>query len=86
VANPDSEGKPSDEERGRKIGGTTHDLILFLLAIGTMLSAIGFVASAVERAFNPFTIVYAVLAVLFVYLLCRFSRNWRRPIGQDFNI
>jgi len=86
MANPDSERKPSDEERGRRIVGTTHDLVLFLLAIGTMLFAIGVVASAVERAFYPFTIIYAVLAFLFAYLLYHLSRNWRRPIDQDFNI
>jgi len=86
MANPDSGGKPNDEERGRRINRTTHDLVLFLLAIGTILFAIGTVASAVEGAFYPFTIIYAVLAVLFAYLLYHFSKNWRRPIDQDFNI
>jgi hypothetical protein len=51
-----------------------------------LLFALGTIASAVEKAPYPLTIVYIVLAILFVYLLYRFSRQWRRPVGQDFNV
>ena len=84
MADAHSELKPDDKERKARLSGTTYDLILFLLTVGTLLFALGVIVSAILRQY-PFTVVYAVLAVLFAYLY-RLSRNRRRPVGQDFNI
>jgi hypothetical protein len=85
MANSDSEREPSDNQRKPKVSGTAYDLGLFLLTVGTLLFALGVIVSAILRQY-PFTVVYAVLAVLFAYLLYHFGRKRRRPIGLDFNI
>ena len=85
MANPDSERKLSENEQRPKLNGPTNlDLVLVLLAGGTVVFAIGAIGSAIVGQY-PFTTVYAVLDVLFAYLLYHF-RNRRRPVGQDFNL
>jgi uncharacterized membrane protein YfcA len=83
AADNDSERKPSGKEREERLSGTTYDLVLVLLALGTAGFAFGAIASAIERQY-PFTVVYAVLAVVLAYLYYYLRRNGRRSIGQDF--
>jgi hypothetical protein len=83
MANPDSGRKPSGSEQKAGLSGTTYDLVLVILALGTAGFAFGSLVSAIEEQY-PFTAVYAVLATLFALLYYHLRRNRRRPLGQDF--
>jgi hypothetical protein len=85
MAIPDSGRKPDDKERRASPSGTTYDLLLVLFTGGTVVFAFGAIASAIEGQY-PFTVVYAVLAVLLAYLFYHVGRNRLRPFGQDFNL
>ncbi len=84
MADADSERKPDATERGAKTSGTTHDSLRVLIALGAAAFALGVIASAIAGQY-PYTVVFAVLVVLFIYFY-RLSRKWTRPIGRDFNL
>lgn len=87
MANPDSERKPDDKERGARVSGTTYDWARVMLSFGTALFAVAAIATAFENQY--FAVVYPLilgtLAVLFGCLVFYLGRKKRRPVGQDFN-
>lgn len=87
MADPDSKGGAQDNGRRSLLNGTTYDLFFFL----TTLALVAFIALDVGTAlaggqYYSVMVISVVLTVLLAYLLYRFDRRRRKPVGHDFNI